>query len=64
MNAWGFLVVLLMVSRSVFVLGGCSYLVGWHDWSEWWFVLAVLLCEFSVETKKMKADKGVQQEQA
>jgi hypothetical protein len=30
---------------NIVVLAGTAYLVGWQDWSPWWFVLALLaLC--------------------
>jgi hypothetical protein len=28
---------------NIFVFGGTAYLVGWQDWSPWWFALAVVL---------------------
>jgi hypothetical protein len=28
---------------NIFVFGGTAYLVGWQDWSPWWFALAVIL---------------------
>ena len=34
-----FLVVLL--GYRLLTLAGCAYLVGWQDWSPWWFVLVV-----------------------
>jgi hypothetical protein len=31
------------VSWLAFLWGGTAYLVGWHDWSPWWFILTILL---------------------
>ena len=28
---------------NIFIFGGTAYLVGWRDWSPWWFALAVIL---------------------
>jgi hypothetical protein len=28
---------------NIFVFGGTAYLVGWQDWSPWWFALAAIL---------------------
>jgi hypothetical protein len=33
------------LSWLVFVWGGTAYLVGWHGWSPWWFLLTLLLSE-------------------
>lgn len=38
------LVALAVVVFWAFLLAGTAYLVGWHGWSTWWFVPAVLLC--------------------
>lgn len=31
--------------------GGTAYLVGWHDWSPWWFVLTAFLSGANVDVK-------------
>jgi hypothetical protein len=33
------------------LLGGTAYLVGWHGWSPWWFLLAVI-CMFGASSKE------------
>jgi hypothetical protein len=33
------------LSWRVFVWGGTAYLVGWHGWSPWWFLLTLLLSD-------------------
>ncbi len=34
---------LLAMIYNLIILSGTVYLVGWHSWSAWWFVLTVLL---------------------
>ena len=36
------MIVLYMI-YNLMLLGGTAYLVGWHEWSPWWFLLTVLL---------------------
>jgi hypothetical protein len=36
----------LVLTYRAFVLSGCAYLVGWHDWSPWWFVPVMLTMPF------------------
>ena len=33
----------LAMIYNLILLGGTVYLVGWQDWSAWWFVFTVLL---------------------
>lgn len=33
-----------MVVFDLAVLAGSVWLIGWHDWSGWWMLLAVLIC--------------------
>jgi hypothetical protein len=35
-----------------FLWGGTAYLVGWHDWSPWWFMLTLLVSEETKVTLK------------
>lgn len=41
---------------GVFVIGGCSYLVFFQGASGWWFVLAVIIANVSISTKKTEYD--------
>lgn len=34
---------MLAMIYNLIILVGTVYLVGWQEWSAWWFVLAVLL---------------------
>jgi len=34
---------LLLIIYNLIILSGTAYLVGWQDWSGWWFLLTVLL---------------------
>jgi uncharacterized membrane protein SpoIIM required for sporulation len=34
---------LLAMIYNLIILGTTVYLVGWQNWSAWWFVLTVLL---------------------
>jgi hypothetical protein len=34
---------LLAMVYNLILLGGTVYLVGWQDWSAWWFLLTVIL---------------------
>ena len=37
------IVVLMVLVYNLVIVGGTAFLVAFHDWSAWWFVLAVLL---------------------
>lgn len=37
---------------AVLVIGGCAYLVFFKGASGWWFVLAVIIAQASISTKK------------
>lgn len=43
----------LVVLHNLALIGGAVWLVGWHDWSGWWFVLAIGLLR-EVETNEAK----------
>lgn len=43
MSAAEFLCYLVMILADLAILGGTVYLIGWHGWSAWWMLLAVLL---------------------
>jgi hypothetical protein len=34
---------LLAMMYDLILLVGTVYLIGWQDWSAWWFVLTILL---------------------
>ena len=38
----------LLVLQNIVVLGGTAYLVGWRDWSPWWFLFAATLVNVPV----------------
>ena len=40
------------ISWLAFLWGGTAYLVGWHDWSPWWFMLTLLVSEGTKVTLK------------
>ena len=42
-NFWDVLVVALTYGYVLCLFAGTSYLVGWKDWSPWWFVLTCLI---------------------
>lgn len=48
--------VIFVVLYNLAILGGCAWLV-WHDWSAWWFVLAVMLLA-SVGNDEKEDDRG------
>ena len=52
MNIWEFLTVLVLAAKGVILLAGTAWLVGWHDWSAWWFVVSILLASSSLKTGK------------
>ena len=31
-----------ILGYRLLTLAGCAYLVGWKDWSPWWFLLVIL----------------------
>lgn len=39
----GIMKLLLAMIYNLILLGGTVYLVGWQDWSAWWFLLTVIL---------------------
>jgi hypothetical protein len=41
------IVAVAMVCWLAFIWGGTAYLVGWCDWSPWWFVLTIALSSAS-----------------
>lgn len=41
----------ILLAYRALVIGGCTFLVGWHGWSPWWFVLAILACEVNITEK-------------
>ena len=40
------------ISWLAFLWGGTVYLVGWHGWSPWWFMLTLLVSEGTKVTLK------------
>ena len=40
------------ISWLAFLWGGTAYLVGWHDWSPWWFIVTLLVSEETKVTLK------------
>lgn len=36
------MIVLAMIYNLILIIG-TVYLVGWHNWSGWWFLLTVIL---------------------
>jgi len=55
LSVWGFLTVAVLTIENVILIAGCAYLVGWHDWSAWWFVVAFLLCNTQIKVGKVGA---------
>lgn len=47
----------LVLSYRILIIAGCVYLVGWREWSAWWFVLAILACEVDVTAGKNAEDE-------
>lgn len=35
---------LAMIVFDAAVLAGTAWLIGWHGWSAWWMVLAIMAC--------------------
>jgi len=46
-----------MLIFDLAVLAGTAYLITEHKWSEWWLVLAVLMCNGSSPRKFIEAGK-------
>ena len=42
-NALMAVAVIAIAAWLAFIWAGTAYLVGWHDWSPWWFVLTFIL---------------------
>ena len=40
------------ISWLAFLWGGTAYLVGWHGWSPWWFIVTLLVSEETKVTLK------------
>ena len=36
------LTLLIILTYRILALAGTAYLVQWHGWSAWWFVLTIL----------------------
>lgn len=56
-----FVILLAYVAMLLFdtaIFGGCVWLVGWHGWSAWWFLVAIFIAMGSAPVRVLRAIRG------